>query len=288
MSSETNNLGYIICETAATESSNSKILNVENNRVVTTACLQDVGVVNRNRRLYSAKELVDKGFKRERFKELLKTRNLFGEAGHPLSKDLSRQQTVMQENTSHIILDAWLEGNKVMGKLVADYGPMGDKYHNNILAGTIPSYSLRALGQVNNNNGVAEVVNINIITWDWVIYPSHKTAYQKEILFDTNDSKKGSVSESNILSENALLLEEDDNGLIEPITKSGVVDYIRDKSDNFKRISEGFDIVFGKTTIDKTGKKIYIPTLEGHTVVVRVDDYLQDEIMDFMYSQYNK
>ena len=279
-----NNIGSIICETAAAESSNSKILNVDSGRVITVACLQDVGIINRNKRYYSAKELVEKGFKRERFRELLKTRNLFGEAGHPISKDIGRQQDIKLDNTSHLILEVWVEGNKVMGKLKADDSPMGDKYHKNILSGTIPSYSLRALGMLENVNGRAEVKNINIITWDWVIYPSHKVAYQKEILHNGRDNKTSNISESanlEIVTENSLYLKENDSGLVTPINQNDVVTYIKDKSDNFKRIEEGYDIVFGKAKLDKYGKHLYIPTLEGHTIAIRIDDYLEDEIMNF-------
>ena len=86
------NVGYIICETPTT-SEDSKIITQHGDRVIAEGTLQDCGVVNRNSRIYESKDLFPE-LTCPRTRELLESGNMKGENGHPMSKELARQQTI--------------------------------------------------------------------------------------------------------------------------------------------------------------------------------------------------
>ena len=268
------NIGYIICETAGVLEASGKIVGQDGDRVVAEVLLQDLGVKNRNGRYYAPEQMLPQ-LTSARTLELLKSRNLYGENGHPMSKDISRQQTIDPNNLCHLITKLWNDGNDVKAHVVGAEGVIGDNFNKALLNGGMPSFSLRALGTVKNTTRGAEVENITVITWDRVIYPSHKRAYTQAIV---------NVSESaNILdgTGNKLILDENDKGMIVPVTTESAIRFIKSESANIHSIMESFDIIANSTVLLEGGRKVQMTDNSGSTLVINLEAYVQNQIMNY-------
>lgn len=265
-------IGYIICETASSEPRVPEIIDVKNDRAIIETILQDANVTNRNKRFYSDKELFP-ALKHQRIIELLQKRNLFGEAGHPMSNDLARQQTIDPRNMSHLITALWTDSNYVKGTVEASPTATGRDFHNCVMAKCEMAFSLRALGSVRNTSRGAEVENLRIITWDWVIYPSHASAYQTKVI--TNES--GMIHECG----NNIDMELNDKGLFVPINNQKVINYIKESSNNISSIVESFEMLYNSIELMPNGRQVKLVMESGDMIMVNLETHIQNEIMDF-------
>lgn len=264
-------LGYIICEASKTEMSTENVVSDVNGRPTIEGPIQDVNNINRNGRIYADNELVPK-LKDDRMVELLESRNLFGEAGHPMSKELSRQQTIDPNNLSHLFEKIWVDGDKIMAHISAADTNVGDNFNRLIKSGTKVAFSLRALGNLVKTSKGSEVKDIRIITWDWVIYPSHKVAYMDKFV---------NLAESCLDNGNQLIMNESSSGLLVPITKNIVTDYIKDKSDNLKCATESLEFLYDSITINEAGNMIELVDKTGDKLCVHLETQIRNEIMDY-------
>lgn len=269
-------IGYIICETAQASSSSQKIVTISNNRPTIEACLQDVDIKNRNGRYYNKKDM-EAQIKAPRLIELMKTNNLFGEAGHPTSKDISRQQTIDPKNLSHLIHSVWIDGKDIKSHVSAANTAVGDDFNRLVLSGTKVSFSLRALGSIVKSNKGSEVKNIRIITWDWVVFPSHPAAYMDKIV-EINESAM-------IESSNNLILSPSDNGLVVPISNSSVTNYITEQSSNIKSAIDSLEFLYKDITLNEMGNKVLLTGHDGDTLVVHLETHIQNEIRNYCYNK---
>lgn len=267
-------IGYMICETATTEP-NGVIVSEKNDRVVIEVILQDMNCKNRNGRFYSDKEMMS-ALKGERLVELMGS-GLYGENGHPLSKDLSRQQTIDPNNRCHKILKLWVEGNDIKAHVKGANGSIGKEFNDDILDGDLPSFSLRALGSVKNTSRGAEVENLTIVTWDRVFFPSHKRAYMQKIV---NLSESTSLS-GNLDIGNKLILDENDKGLFVPITNQSVIDYIKTESCNLHVMKESMDLLYDSVTILENRRQVQLQDKQGGIYVINLEKHLQNELMNY-------
>src|SRR5574344_2148025 len=103
MKNKNYNIGYMICETDTSGLPEAKIVDEKNDKPIAEVILQRTGVRNRNGRFYAAEEL-DPQLTCPRSLELLSTGNMKGENGHPLSKELIRQQTIDPEHVCFKII----------------------------------------------------------------------------------------------------------------------------------------------------------------------------------------
>lgn len=276
-------IGFIINETAASKEANFNVVKKQNNRLIIETCLIDTDTLNRNGRFYPSAEF-DPELVSERTIELLNSGNLKGENGHPMSKDLVRQQTVDPNNTVVVYLKLWKDGNNVMAYATGDQNQLGLDFDNCIKAGQKPSFSLRALGTLHNTRRGAEVRGMKIITWDRVIYPSHKVAYMTKIVSEgaiIDPSKEGYNP-----NENRLYLEENDKGMIAPILNAQVVDYIKEKSCNLKTIRESFDCFYDDISLMEGGKAVKLLDKTGNIIIVNTEKYIRNKIMDYCSDMY--
>ena len=78
------NIPYIIHE-APMAIASSEIVSENNGKIIAQTILQDLGVQNRNRRIYLPNDLLPE-LRASRAMELLETGNLKGELGHPMSQ----------------------------------------------------------------------------------------------------------------------------------------------------------------------------------------------------------
>lgn len=269
------NIGYVVIETATTISDvePAKIVNENKatNRVIAQGTLQEANEKNRNGRFYDSRDLFPQ-LTAPRTIELLKTGNLRAENGHPLSKELIRQQTIDPEKTVAIFLKLWTEGNLIKANFMGTNDARGEEFNKDLLCGFSPSWSLRALGTIQNTARGAEVRGIKVITWDRVIYPSHPRAYTDGIVSES--AGIGTNSDSNIF------LEGDDKGLLIPITNKSVINYIMSESANFKTIKESYDLLYDNIELINRGTQVKLTDRAGGIFVVNLESYIHDEIMN--------
>ncbi len=266
------NIGYVVIETATTISDiqPAKIIKEDksSNRVIAQGTLQEANEKNRNGRFYDSRDLFPQ-LTAPRTLELLRTGNLRAENGHPLSKELIRQQTIDPEKTVAIFLKLWTEGNFIKATFQGTNDARGEEFNKDLLCGFSPSWSLRALGTIQNTARGAEVKGIKIITWDRVIYPSHPRAYTD-----------GIISESAVCDGSNIIIPEDDPGRLIPITNQSVLNYIKSESANFKSIKESYDLLYDDIELINRGTQVKLTDKAGGIFVVNLESYIHDEIMN--------
>lgn len=284
-----NRVGYIINESAA-EPIKELELTESGNRVIADGVLQTGNTKNRNGRLYKTTDLV-KEINAPRQQELLSTGNMKGEAGHPMSTDLARQQTIDPKYTCVRFLKFWHDGDNIMGRFKGDNNQLGDAFDKDLRDGVLPAFSLRALGGVEETPSGMVVVNLKMITYDYVIYPSHPTAYTKGIVSESANIGHGEAVKSNMykyieknrLDANTSLLKEfTNNTVLSAIQKESAIDYIKDKSHNYSLMKEAFDLTKSSSVDLSPEGKIIINEAGVGTIVMNVEDYIRKEIFDYV------
>ena len=270
MNPKLNNIGMVICE-GAYEPSPINIIAESTikggpNRVVAECTLQDVDKENRNRRIYEEKDLFPQ-LTAKRTVELLKSGNLKGEAGHPMDKDLARQQTIDPNNTVARFLKFWMDGNNVMAQFKGTNNAKGEEFDQDLREGVLPSWSLRALGGLENVHGRNVVQNLRVITWDRVIYPSHPHAYT-----------------TRLVTENADILKKKDqsviNGTIIPITNDSMISYIKSESANIKSLINQIDFMYESVKLINNNK-VQMVAKNGDIFVVNLESHIRNEIQSY-------
>lgn len=265
------NLGYVVIETATTSSDimPAKILEKRpDGRVMAEGVLQEANMKNRNGRFYDSRDLFPE-LVAPRQLELLQTGNMRGENGHPLSKDLVRQQTIDPNNCVCIYTKFWTDGDFVMGNFFGTFNQLGEEFNKELLAGMSPSFSLRALGTIRNTGRGAEVKGIKLITYDRVIYPSHDKAYTRGIVGESASVAEGSN----------LYLDNNDQGRLIPITNESVLNYIKTESYNFKQIKESFDLLYDDIKLINGKSQVQLTDRAGSIFVVNLENYIHNEII---------
>ena len=277
---------YIICESDI----NPNLRKVEegmNGKAIGEGILQTADERNRNGRYYAEEELFPQ-LTAPRTKELLSAGYLRAEMGNPLSKDLARQSVIDDKLSCARFLTIWTEGKNIWAKFTATNNEYGKAFDMDLKEGCRPAWSLRALGSVVQTSRGAEVKNLRIITWDNVIYPSHPGAYTQRIVSEslaiTNESASMTTPTGKILTENDL----EGKAFITPIKQEQILNYIREQSGNLKFIKECFDFVYNDIIVNEAGTKVFLTTKEGDTLVVPMESYIHNELMNYATSRLNQ
>lgn len=280
-------IGNMIIETAVTPSNyDLKYVGERNGRVLAEGVLQEANMCNRNSRFYDSKELFPQ-LVDPRQLELLRTGNMRAENGHPLTKDLTRQQTIDPNNTVAIFTKFWTDGDFVCGTYFGTFNDKGEEFNKELIAGILPSWSLRALGTIVNTGRGAEVRGIKIITYDRVIYPSHNKAYTKGIISESTGSTVD-IGRYSVQEGSNLYLHDNDRGIITPITNESAISYIKSESANIKLIRETLDFAYDDIELLESGKSVKLTDKSGVSVVVYLEDYIHNEIQNECVDIYNK
>lgn len=144
--------------------------------------LQTFRCINRNGRKYWGPNINDM-LKAERIVTMLSTNSWYGEMDHPYAlhknQDLSseRIQTIEMSRRSHKILVPEVHGDILRAKIQTASGTeAGRGFCDEIIQGLIPSFSCRAIAGIQMIEGEPYVIVRKLITYDWVLYPSHKEA----------------------------------------------------------------------------------------------------------------
>ena len=268
-------IGNIILE-AAHESAEVNIISEHNGKPEATGIIQTLGDENRNGRIYEEKDMKPEIYSDRIQKELIPTGNMRGHDGHPSSNELSVQSVIDPKICSVLYTKIWLEGSEVHANFRGTNNQYGKAFTEDLLEGCKPSFSLRALGSVDRErNGKCYVRNIRIITWDRVIFPSHKRAYTTGFVAPKNER----VHEQALITESAAV-----NGILIPVMNKEVVSYIKEESANVKDIINTFDTLYDSAIICNGGKNVQLNLRDGNRILVNLEQYIQDEIMNYCYT----
>ena len=273
-------IGYIICESATEPQPMTLQPKRVNGKLVAECILQTADEKNRNGRYYSKEELFPQ-LTCPRTLELLNAGYLRAEMGHPLSKDLARQSTIDDTKTCARFLKLWTDGDNVMAHVCGTNNEYGRTFNADLEEGCSPAWSLRALGSIEQTRRGAEVKNLRLITWDQVIYPSHPGAYMQRLVTESVDAGlSGNVNESevNTISE---------KGMIVPVTNDKIINYLQSESGNLKFVRENFDFMYSGIKVNEAGTKVLLTTNEGDTLVVNMENYIHNELMNYA-SEFSK
>lgn len=244
-------------------------------KLVGEGTLQDMDVENRNRRIYAKADLAPE-VNSPRLKELIAAKSLLSEWGHPLSDDLVRQQTIDPKLCCCRFNKVWIEGNLIKGQFEATNTEYGKAFNEDLKEGVKPAFSLRALGSVENVNGKAYVKGIKIITWDTVIYPSHKAAYMDKIVSE-------SAIDSTPISYNQIVVPKNDPGRIITLKESDartVIDRLQRESANLDTIVNTFDGIMDQITLVNENT-ILMTSRFGDRIYVNLENHIENLIMEY-------
>lgn len=285
-------IGTIINE-AVTES-DANIIGERNQKAEATGILQDLEARNRNGRTYLKIDMKPEIEGDRIQKELIPSGYMRGHAGHPSSTELSIQSVIDPTKCCVQFDKIWLDGNIIRGNFHGTNNDLGKAFNQDLLDGCKPAFSLRALGNVDRTrSGECLVKNIRIITWDHVIFPSHKMAYTHKLI-DPRDSHK-TINESYRFNENSYdtrgnylkqcMIEESvaNNGILIPVVNDQVVSYIKEESANVKSILDTFGALYESAMIVNNGKNVALTLDSGETMLVNLEQYIQDEIYNYCY-----
>ena len=277
---------YIICESDINPSL-EKVEKGVDGKAIGEGIIQTADERNRNGRYYAEEELFPQ-LTAPRTKELLAAGYLRAEMGHPLSKDLARQSVIDDKITCARFLTLWTEGKNIWARFKGTNNEYGRAFDLDLKEGCKPAWSLRALGSVVQTSRGAEVKNLRVITWDNVIYPSHPGAYTQRIVSESlaiaNEAvTTGTTPTGKIITENDL------NGvaMITPIKNEQILNFLQEQSGNLKFIKECFDFVYKDIVVNERGTKVFLTTNEGETLVVPIESYIHNELMNYASKRLN-
>ena len=142
---------------------------VKNGGMILTGKLQEAEVQNGNGRVYP-KKILEREMKN--YAMLIKESRALGELDHP------DDSVINLKNASHMVTDAWWDGNNVMGKVKVLNTPSGKILQQLVNDGVKLGISSRALGSVNESEGRTVVQeDLQLICFDFVSEPSTPNAY---------------------------------------------------------------------------------------------------------------
>jgi hypothetical protein len=277
-------IGNIILESSH-EVPEVTIISEKNSKVVGTGIIQTLGDENRNGRIYEIKDMKPEVEGDRIQKELIPTGNMRGHDGHPSSTELSIQSVINPTLCSVKYKKIWIEGNEIHANFCGTNNELGKAFNADLMDGDKPSFSLRALGSVDRErSGKCYVRNIRIITWDRVIFPSHKRAYMTGLITSKNEAAIMEAAGYNYnqyeLTNGKRALTE---GVLIPIVNQQVVDYVKHESANIKSVLNTFETLYESAIIVNGGKQVQLSLTSGDKMVINLEQYIADEIMNYCY-----
>lgn len=233
--------------------------------------LQDFNVLNRNKRMYMGSAMVP-SLQAEHIIELQNKKSWFGEAGHPMTDDIKRILTIDPKLISHKIVSHVATNAGCKGTVETIDSEYGRAMTKHILQGMEPAFSLRALAPlVKKPNGTAVVEGrAHVVTYDWVILPSHKTAYRDESKPVEKIIKK-ICDDGNTIRECA----------ITPVQESMIKDFIAMESANVNLISNVCEVALESMSLSSDMKNIILKE-SNSTYIVPLEDKIAHDINTYM------
>ena len=146
------------------------------------ACVHLFETMNRNVRQYLGDNIMEMIFS-DKNKSLMAHNGWYGEMDHPAPNKegekltSERVQRIELSRRSHKIMQPRVESNLLNARIQTSSGTeCGRGMAADIVQGLIPRFSCRAIAKMEYRNGKPTVIVKKLITYDWVLYPSHKEA----------------------------------------------------------------------------------------------------------------
>jgi hypothetical protein len=139
---------------------------------------------NRNNRIYPLEQMVEEVNRYT--SEMITSNRATGELNHPTSPEVNL------ERACHLVTELKQDGDIFMGTSKVLSTPMGQIVRSLIMDGVKLGVSSRALGRVDEKNGVGHVSDFRLVAIDVVADPSVPTAFVNGIL----ESKKWVLAEN--------------------------------------------------------------------------------------------
>ena len=286
-------IGCIFSEAVAAEVE-FKLMNTDKQGfVIAEGILQQGNEVNRNRRYYPTEELAA-AVMSSRTQELVKTGNLKGEAGHPTDTSIARQAKVDPTLEQVWYTKLWMDGDFVMGHFRGTNNELGRSFNEDLKCGQRPSFSLRAVGSLVNENGRMTVRRMQMITYDRVYFPSHSKAYTtkivatesvgakpvevKQYLIDDSYMKSRS-NEINKLSEAGNVVDTE-TCIVAPLTQAEMSNYLISESANIQSAINTFGCLFESMQLNPELNTVTMKNVFGETVKIYLEHAIQREIIE--------
>jgi hypothetical protein len=284
-----NSIGYIINESSYLMEDVD--IREDGDRVIAKGVLQTGDEKNRNGRIYRTEDLA-REIQAPRQRELLAAKQMLGHAGHPLSSELVVQQTIDPKLACVSFLKFWMEGNNVKGIFKGTNNDLGDTFDKDLRQGVKPAFSLRALGTVKATPQGALVENLKMITYDYVIYPSHPHAYTEGLLNESASMDIAPASNfkftNNMDADKSFVAGFTNQDALNAMHKRYVqnesaIDYIKDKSFNYHLLKEFYDMTKIDTVDLVSPTKIALTEAGNATIIMNVEDYIAKEIQNYSH-----
>lgn len=235
--------------------------------------LQDFNVLNRNKRIYKGSAMMP-SLNAEHIMELQRNKSWFGEAGHPMTDDIKRVLTIDPKMISHKILSHTVTNEFCKGVIetLDDGDGYGKKMTKHILQGMEPAFSLRALAPLVKKPDGSSVVETkaHVVTYDWVILPSHRCAYR--------DRSKPIEKIVKSVNENGNTF---DDGMCSVVQESMIKDFIAMESANVKMISNVCEVAMNNMTLSENFKHVVLRE-SGRTYVIPLEEKIKMDINHYM------
>lgn len=258
----------------------------KNGFVLAEGIIQRGNEVNRNRRFYPTSEL-RRAINAPRQKELVETGNFKGEAGHPLDKTLARQSKVDPTCEQVWYTKLWMDGDYVKAHFRGTNNDLGRSFNDDLKDGQRPSFSLRALGSLVNENGKMTVRNMQMVAYDRVYFPSHPEAYTTKIL--TTESAGGQAvyypqyfeaKKSEIASLTEAGNSVESPNVITPLTQEEVNSFILSESTNIRKVLNQFDILYESIELNPDMRSVTMTTRLGDKIYLSLESAVSREIIN--------
>ena len=262
--------GFILCEeTSSNVEFKVKGVDNKNGFIIAEGILQEGNEVNRNKRSYPTAELA-KAINSPRTRELVESGNLKGEAGHPTDSSIVRQTKIDPTLEQVWYTKLWMDGDYVMGHFTGTSNELGRSFNEDLRRGQKPSFSLRAVGSLVNENGKMTVRNMQMITYDRVYFPSHSKAYTQKII--TSEAVTPGMPKQDIL-------------VIDPhdyfFEKSlEIQNYIISESASVKLALDSFNMDYNSMELQSDLRTVKMKTVFGETVYLDTDSAIQKEMIN--------
>lgn len=240
------------------------------------SCLHSFDVMNRNSRMYKWPN-IEQCLKTERIQHYLSHGGWFGEENHPTPRyknmplSPERIQDIDMSNTSHKMLDPHNEKNLLVSRIQSDAGTAaGMNLARKMVQGFIPGFSCRAIASMMLEGG-KPVVNVRkIITYDWVLYQSHREAEQL-----TTEPTKFVKKEPTMVSEYA-------DDVVIPLKE--ILENIGNTDVNAQIIMESFDLTNDDLVGFSPSKKHIIMRDNDNMIYCDIDPTSRNKLYDYLRS----
>lgn len=224
-------MGVLISESMSFNPSNGTLL--QDGQVYQfESPLNHISKKTRNGNIFD-RPYLESGINDPHFQKRLNNRALYGEYDHPLRENVERYLQVWKKYKSHLITDVWFEGPLLMGKIETSKSKYGYELAREIEQGSVPPFSLRAVGKIKKFPNGEKQRKLRIVTWDSVYDASAEDSWANtksfKIINPLNPKDEGNEVAKELFRECSI---DNINGVFKEVDKH--IDLIAESFDGFK------------------------------------------------------